>query len=122
MLRRCEGVEPVALFGEELTVEFKFQENKEYVRQVLAQQRDLRMRTYGYTTMDQVPEETRRYQAIVHADGIPSEDVVSRQMQEPTETARPGDELLERARELAVQARDATTSPVNGRSKVKAKV
>jgi hypothetical protein len=112
MLRHCEGVEPEALFGEELTVEFKFQENKEYVRQVLAEQRDLRMQLYGYTTMDQVPAETLRYQGIVHADGIPSEQVVNRQVVQLKERVRPGDELLERARELALQTREASTAPV----------
>jgi hypothetical protein len=121
MLRHCEGVDPEVLFGEELTVEFKFQENKEYVRQVLAQQRDLRVQPYGYTTLDQVPEATRQYQAIVHADGIPSEDIVDRQALQPKELARPGDELLMRARELAVQTRDASSSPVKATTKAMAK-
>src|SRR5215210_5745248 len=96
MLRQCEGVEPEVLFGSELTVEFRFQENKEYVRQVLAQQRDVRMVPYGYTTLDQVPEATRRYQAIVNADGSPSEDIVDRQLLQSKEIVRPGDELLVR--------------------------
>src|SRR5690606_24353196 len=34
MLRKYEGIEPEQLFGDEMTVEFKFDENKEYVRNV----------------------------------------------------------------------------------------
>ena len=108
------------LFGAELTVEFRFQENKEYVRQVLAQQRDLRVLPYGYTTLDQVPEATRQYQAIVNADGIPSEDIVDRQGLQPKEAVRPGDELLERARELAVEARAASSAPRKAKATAKA--
>jgi hypothetical protein len=120
MLRHCEGVEPEALFGSELTVEFQFQENKEYVRQVLAQQRDLRLVPYGFTTLDQVPAATRQYQAIVNADGIPSEDIVDRQGLQPKEVVRPGDELLDRARELAVQARGASTARRKAKATAKA--
>src|SRR5918912_3818414 len=47
MLRKYEGVEPEVLFGDQLTVEFKFTENKQYVRQVLDQQRDLRLMPGG---------------------------------------------------------------------------
>ena len=37
MMRKYEGRDPAELFGETLTVEFKFQENKEYIRRVLEQ-------------------------------------------------------------------------------------
>jgi hypothetical protein len=120
MLRHCEGVEPEALFGSELTVEFQFQENKEYVRQVLAEQRDLRLVPYGFTTLDQVPAATRQYQAVVNADGIPSEDIVDRQGLQPKEVVRPGDELLDRARELAIQARGASTARRKAKATAKA--
>jgi hypothetical protein len=35
MLLKYEGIEPEALFGDQLTVEFKFEENKDYIRKVL---------------------------------------------------------------------------------------
>ena len=108
MLRKYEGLEPEVVFGKELSVEFKFQENKQYVRDVIARQRDLRLVTYGWTTLDQLPETSRQYQAIVHADGIPSEEVVNGQLQQNKPVERPGEELLERARQVAVDLRDKT--------------
>jgi hypothetical protein len=106
MLRRCEGVEPEVLFGQELTVEFKFTENKDFVRQVLQQQRDLRLMPGGaWTTRDQLPADWPSYQylQIVDADGIPSQQIMQQQEQRASQGQRPGDELLQRAREVAEQ-------------------
>jgi len=110
MLRHCEGVDPEVLFGEELSVEFKFTENKEYVRRVIDQQRDLRLiAPDGWLPFDQLPADwpSNRYKEIVHAGGIPSADVVERQAQR-----RAGDDLLQRARELALQ--QGVTGPWQG--------
>ncbi len=103
LLRHCEGVEPEVLFGEEIRADFKFTENKEYVRQVL-QQRDLRLMPGGaWTTQDQLPPDwpSLRYLETVNAGGIPSEQIVQRQQQRGRQGQRPGDELLQRAREVA---------------------
>ena len=81
MLKKYEGIEPEVLFGPTLTVEFKFQENKEYVRGVLQQQRDLREVGPSWVMKDQLPRDwpSFAYQQIVNADGVPSEEIVREQ-------------------------------------------
>jgi hypothetical protein len=110
MLRKYEGRDPEVVFGNQLAVDFKFQENKEYLHQVLDFQRDVRMRDHGWAMKDQLPPDwpSYRYQSIVNADGIPSEEIVGLQLQrrereQQGAQQRPGDELLERARQVATQ-------------------
>jgi hypothetical protein len=106
MLRQCEGVEPEVLFGEQLKVEFKFTENKEYVRQVIDQQRDLRLMPGGlWAPKDKLPKDwpSRRYLEVVHADGVPSEQIVELQEQRERQGQPTGADLLHRAREVAEQ-------------------
>jgi hypothetical protein len=94
MLRKYQGVDPEALFGSSLQVDFKFQENKEYVRRVLDQQRQARLLDHGWARKQDLPSDwpSYQYQQIVNADGVPSEEIVDIQLD------RPGDNLLERAR------------------------
>jgi hypothetical protein len=114
MLRKYEGRDPEVVFGTTLNVEFKFTENKEYLRRVLDFQRDVRMRApfQPYAIKDDLPGDwpAYRYQQIVNAGGNPSEEVVDIQRTLPSQhvpaDTRPGDELLERARELAVSLRN----------------
>jgi hypothetical protein len=114
MLRKYEGRDPEVVFGTTLNVDFKFTENKEYLRHVLDFQRDVRLRDLGqgYTMKEQLAADwpSHRYQQVVNADGNPSEEVVDLQRTQPyqhvQEDTRPGDELLERARELAVSLRN----------------
>lgn len=98
MLRKYEGIEPELLFGNELTVEFKFHENKEYIRNVLEKQRNLRLADGFWVPMEQTPESTLAYQQVVNADGVPSDVVVSQGALANGRVERPGDELLARAR------------------------
>ena len=120
MLRRHEGRDPEELFGSQLTVEFRFQENKEYVRAVMERQRDLRLIAYGWEKKDDLPKDwpSRAYQDVVNAGGVPSEEVVMRQMQARRHVADegPGDELLERARRLAVERRAEDDDHTTGRA------
>jgi len=55
-----------------------FEPNKDYVRQVLAEQIDLRADGTEYVPLDQLPPDHRyfRYQAIVNEGGAPSEQVI----------------------------------------------
>ncbi|MDP8922660.1 MAG: hypothetical protein M3O34_07260, partial [Chloroflexota bacterium] len=98
-------------FGRTLTVDFKFQENKEYIRRVLEQQRGIRELPLdggpNWMKKDQLPSDwpSYAYEATVNADGPPSEEIVDRQRREHERTERPGNDLLERARDLAVQMR-----------------
>lgn len=110
MLQKYEGIEPEMLFPSELTVEFKFQENKEYVRNVLERQVDLREVGDHWVWKDDVPADwpSAAYQKIVNADGVPSEEIVSEQSgRHDGRAEHPGDELLARARQLAQQLRRA---------------
>jgi hypothetical protein len=116
MMKKYEGRDPAELFGNTLTVEFKFTENKEYIRRTLERQRDVRELPIpldggpNWVMKDQLPADwpSYRYQQIVNADGSPSEEIVDRQRREAQRTERPGNDLLERARELAVQVRGST--------------
>jgi hypothetical protein len=103
MLRKYQGVEPEALFGSSLQVDFKFQENKEYVRHVLDQQRQVRLLDHGWAMKQDLPSDwlSHHYKQIINADGVPSEEIVDFQV----DRGRPGDELLQRARQLALQFR-----------------
>jgi hypothetical protein len=106
LLRRNEGIAPEILFGKELKVEFKFQENKEYVRGVLEQQRDLREIGERWVMKDELPKSwpSFAYQKIVNADGVPSEEIVREQSgRHNGQLQHPGDKLLKRARDLAEQ-------------------
>jgi hypothetical protein len=107
MLRKHQGMEPEVLFGDNLQVEFKFQSNKDYVRRVLDKQRDLRLADHAWAHEDQLPKDwpSYRYRQIVNADGVPSEEIVDAQQ---SDTGRPGDELLARARKMAVDLRKAS--------------
>jgi len=107
MLRKYEGIEPEQLFGDEMTVEFKFDENKEYVRNVLAKQKDLRILDGSYAPADDVPADwpSYAYRERVLAGGAPSERIVNEVEYEGKPPERPGDELLGRAREVALSER-----------------
>jgi hypothetical protein len=111
-LQRYQGVDPQVLFGGPLQVEFTFQSNKEYVRHVLERQRDLRLIEFGWAKKDDLPKDwaSLRYQAIVNADGVPSEEITRRQFQERRPVERPGDELLARARTLSLELSEQTTA------------
>lgn len=104
-LMKHEGRDPQELFGKTMTVDFRFQENKEYVRRVVEEQRELRLIEYGWATRDDSPAATKKYQEMVNQGGIPSEEILMRQMQQRRNipNVRPGDELLERARDIARQ-------------------
>jgi hypothetical protein len=117
LLRKYEGVEPEVLFLGPFVVDFKFTENKAYVRAVLDRQRDVRLvsgRDHGWMLRDQLPADwpSYRYQQIVNAGGVPSEEIVQRQANGHEGSplggngSRPGAELLTRARELALSQGD----------------
>lgn len=122
MLRKFEGRDPEELFGSTLTVDFKFTENKEYVRKVLERQRDLRELDHGYVAMDKLPQDwpSFQYMDVVNADRIPSEMIVDLQADRAKPIERSGDELLKQARQLALRFRKEATvgnKEVTGRKK-----
>jgi hypothetical protein len=100
MLRKYEGIEPQVMFGEELTVDFRFEENKDFVRRVLEEQHQLRLLPDGgWTTVDKLPSDWASFEYLekVNAAGVPS----NRVMELYKTNGRQGDDLMERARAMA---------------------
>jgi hypothetical protein len=81
LLRRYEGVEPEEILPSALPdTPVTFEPNKEYVRDVLAAQIDLRADGLRYVGVDELPEGHRYwgYQHTLDAGGVPSEQVIDR--------------------------------------------
>jgi hypothetical protein len=78
LLRRYDKRDPEELFPEALPIPFRFESNKEYVRQVLKDQVHLTADGTDFIPIDQLPNDHRyfRYQHTVNAQGVPSEHVV----------------------------------------------
>ena len=79
LLRKYEGVEPAEILPPALPdTPVTFEPNKEYVREVLSAQYDLRTDGLDYVPLDDLPADHRyfRYQETVNAGGAPSELVI----------------------------------------------
>lgn len=79
MMRRFEGVEPEEILPSALPEPTLFQENKEYVRQVLASQINLTAMGTQFISVDELPKDSRyfEYQQMIHGNGaVPSEWVI----------------------------------------------
>jgi len=79
MLRTYEGVDPLEILPPALPdTPVTFEPNKQYVREILETQYDLRTDGVGYTSVDDLPKDHRyfRFQETVNAGGVPSEQVV----------------------------------------------
>ena len=79
ILRRYEGIEPEELLPPALPdTPVTFEPNKEYVREILATQVDLRTDGFDYVPDADLPADhrSRRYRDIANAGGVPSEDVI----------------------------------------------
>lgn len=78
MMRKHEKRDPEELFPQELPETVLFEQNKEYIRQVLADQVNLTGSDTEFVPVDQLPEGARyfEYQETVNRDGVPSEQVI----------------------------------------------
>jgi hypothetical protein len=78
LLLKFEGKDALEILPPELPLGVRFQSNKDYVRQVLEEQIDLRADGPDYVPLDALPPDHRtfRYQEIVNAGGNPSELVI----------------------------------------------
>jgi hypothetical protein len=79
LLRRYEGVEPEEILPPELPdTPVTFEPNKQYVREILAAQVDLRADGLAYVPVQSLPPDHRYfgYQAAVNDGGAPSELVI----------------------------------------------
>src|SRR5690606_33576346 len=78
-MRRLEGREPAEMLpAARPDTPVTFEPNKEYVRQVLAEQIDLRTDGLDYVDVGDLPDSHRyfSYQSTVNAGGAPSEQVI----------------------------------------------
>src|SRR3954447_20647428 len=85
LLKRYEGVEPLEILPPALPdTPVTFESNKDYVREVLAAQYDLRTDGTGYTRVGDLPSDHRyfRFQETVNAGGVPSEQVIDEERSE----------------------------------------
>ena len=79
LLRRYEGIEPEEILPPALPdTPVTFEPNKNYVRDILATQIDLRADGINYVTDAELPSDhrSRQYRDIVNAGGVPSENVI----------------------------------------------
>jgi hypothetical protein len=81
LLRRYEGVEAAEILPKELPdTPVTFEPNKQYVRDVLAAQVNLRPDGLGYTPVEEMPDDHRffKFQEVVNAGGSPGEQIIDR--------------------------------------------
>lgn len=106
LLRRYEGVEPEEILPPALPdTPVTFEPNKDYVREVLATQIDLRADGLAYVPFEDLRDDHRyfQYQDTVNAGGAPSEQVIDqnrakagRELRDETEGEHPIAGLRER--------------------------
>ncbi len=79
-LLEIEGKDAAELFPEGVQAPMTFEENKAYLRDVLARQVDLTAWDSEFVPVDSLPDGHRyfAYQAAVNKGGVPSEDVIAR--------------------------------------------
>jgi hypothetical protein len=83
LLRRYEGIEPEELLPPSLPdTPVTFEPNKDYVREVLASQVDLRADGEAYVPEADLPDDnpSRAYRAVVNSGGAPSELVIEQNL------------------------------------------
>jgi hypothetical protein len=106
LLRRYEGIEAAELLPPALpTTPVTFEPNKDYVREILATQIDLRADGMEYVDDAELPADhrSRIYRELVNAGGVPSEMVIDqtraardREYRDETEGANPVPSLQSR--------------------------
>lgn len=90
MMRKVEGRDPEELLPASIEEPLIFQENKAYVREVLASQIDLTAKGTEFVPIGKLPSDHRyyAYQAVVNEGGVPSDDVIKRAQAELGEDYR----------------------------------
>jgi hypothetical protein len=79
LLRKYEGVEPEEILPPALPdTPVTFEPNKEYVREILATQYELRTDGLDYVPLDELPDDHRyfTFQDTMNSGGVPSEQIV----------------------------------------------
>jgi hypothetical protein len=103
-IKKYEDKDPEEICGSELPTPGTFEENKEYVAEVLFDTVDKRLMPNGeFARIEDLPGDwaSYLYQATVNAEGSPSEQAVRyRMMSAGKELLRAGDDLIKRAGEI----------------------
>jgi Mn-containing catalase len=103
-IKKYEDKDPEEICGSELPTPGTFEENKEYVADVLFETVNKRLMPNGeFAAVDDLPSDWASYiyQATVNAEGSPSEQAVRyRMMSAGKELLRAGDDLMKRAGEI----------------------
>jgi hypothetical protein len=103
-IKKYEDKDPEEICGSELPTPGTFEENKEYVADVLFGTVNKRLMPNGeFAAVEDLPSDwaSYTYQATVNAEGSPSEQAVRyRMMSAGKELLRAGDDLLKRAGEI----------------------
>jgi rubrerythrin len=78
LLRQYENRDPEEFLPQSLPETMCFEENKQYIRQVLADQVNLTTQDTEFVPVEQLPEDAHyfQYQKTVNAGGVPSEQVI----------------------------------------------
>jgi hypothetical protein len=109
-LREYEGTEAQEILPAMLPdTPLVFEENKEYVREILATQYNLRTDGLEYVEIDDLPSDHRyfAFQAVMNGDGVPSEQVVNDDRAESGQEYRDetdGDNPIEELRPVAASS------------------
>jgi hypothetical protein len=84
MMRKYENRDPEQFLPKELPEPVLFEENKQYIREVLASQVNLTGHETEFVPVEQLPEDARyfQYQNAVNEGGIPSEQVIEEHLRQ----------------------------------------
>jgi hypothetical protein len=103
LLRKYEGIEPELILPPAMPdTPVTFEPNKDYVRDILASQVDLRTDGLNYVADSDLPDDhrSRQYRDVVNAGGVPSEMVIDdnraqtgREFRDETEGQHPVESL-----------------------------
>jgi hypothetical protein len=77
LFQRLEGRDPAEILPATLPDPVRYESHREYVRQVLASERDLRARGVDFVPRDQEDERSLRYREQLNSEGSPSETVAA---------------------------------------------
>jgi hypothetical protein len=102
LMRRHEGRDPEALLPAQLDAPIAYESHRQFVRETLASEVDLRARGSAFIRAAEEGRDSAsaRYRATLNANGSPSEIVAAGYRY------RPGTELAERAGEIAREAQE----------------
>ncbi len=83
LFRKYQRMDPKAVVGERLPEPIKFESQREFVRETLANEVDLRASGVDFVGLEQEPQESIDYRNHMNSEGSPSETVAARYAWQP---------------------------------------